>query len=67
MLFSKETGESLTYKFAQTANEMKAAGKEILSFFLVVRARASAPTAVSHRLLYGVFKRMVILQRGNKV
>ncbi|MBK5261005.1 MAG: pyridoxal phosphate-dependent aminotransferase [Peptostreptococcaceae bacterium] len=31
MHFSKEVGESLTYKFAQTANEMKAQGYEIIS------------------------------------
>lgn len=34
MYFSKEVGESLTYKFAQTANEMKAQGKEIISLGL---------------------------------
>ncbi len=34
MLFSKEVGESLTYKFAQAANEMKAQGREILSLGL---------------------------------
>lgn len=34
MHFEKEVGESLTYKFAQTANEMKAQGKEIISLGL---------------------------------
>lgn len=34
MIFQKEVGESLTYKFAQTANEMKANGKEIISLGL---------------------------------
>lgn len=34
MNFSKEVGESLTYKFAQTANEMKAQGREIISLGL---------------------------------
>lgn len=34
MIFKKEVGESLTYKFAQTANEMKAQGKEIISLGL---------------------------------
>lgn len=34
MFFSKEVGESLTYKFAQTANEMKAQGREIISLGL---------------------------------
>ncbi len=34
MLFCKEVGESLTYKFAQAANEMKMQGKEILSLGL---------------------------------
>ncbi|MBQ3182171.1 MAG: aminotransferase class I/II-fold pyridoxal phosphate-dependent enzyme [Clostridia bacterium] len=34
MLFSKEVGESLTYKFAQAAGEMRAQGKEILSLGL---------------------------------
>lgn len=34
MKFSKEIEESLTYKFAQTANEMKAKGREILSLGL---------------------------------
>lgn len=34
MHFEKEVGESLTYKFAQAANEMKAQGKEIISLGL---------------------------------
>lgn len=34
MHFSKEVGESLTYKFAQAAGEMKAQGKEIISLGL---------------------------------
>jgi aspartate aminotransferase len=34
MQFAKEVGESLTYKFAQTANEMKAQGREIISLGL---------------------------------
>ena len=34
MRFAKEVGESLTYKFAQAANEMKAQGKEIISLGL---------------------------------
>lgn len=34
MIFAKEVGESLTYKFAQTANEMKARGREIISLGL---------------------------------
>lgn len=34
MKFTKEVGESLTYKFAQAANEMKAQGKEIISLGL---------------------------------
>jgi len=34
MHFEKEVGESLTYKFAQTANQMKAQGKEIISLGL---------------------------------
>lgn len=34
MIFAKEVGESLTYKFAQTANEMKAHGREIISLGL---------------------------------
>ena len=34
MFFTKEVGESLTYKFAQAANEMKAQGKEIISLGL---------------------------------
>lgn len=34
MLFSKEVGESLTYKFAQTAGEMRAEGREIISLGL---------------------------------
>lgn len=34
MHFSKEIGESLTLKFAQAANEMKAQGKEIISLGL---------------------------------
>lgn len=34
MYFEKEVGESLTYKFAQAANEMKAQGKEIISLGL---------------------------------
>ena len=34
MYFSKEVGESLTYKFAQTAGEMKAQGREIISLGL---------------------------------
>lgn len=34
MFFSKEVGESLTYKFAQTAGEMKAQGREIISLGL---------------------------------
>lgn len=34
MLFSKEVGESLTYKFAQAAGEMRAQGKEIISLGL---------------------------------
>lgn len=34
MIFSKEVGESLTYKFAQTANEMRAHGREIISLGL---------------------------------
>ena len=34
MFFSKEVGESLTYKFAQTANEMRAHGREIISLGL---------------------------------
>lgn len=34
MHFEKEVGESLTYKFAQAANEMKAKGKEIISLGL---------------------------------
>ncbi len=34
MHFEKEVGESLTYKFAQTANEMKAHGREIISLGL---------------------------------
>lgn len=34
MIFAKEVGESLTYKFAQAANEMKAQGKEIISLGL---------------------------------
>lgn len=34
MHFSKEIGESLTYKFAQAANEMKAQGREIISLGL---------------------------------
>lgn len=34
MYFSKEVGESLTYKFAQAANEMKTKGREIISLGL---------------------------------
>lgn len=34
MHFEKEVGESLTYKFAQTAGEMRAQGKEIISLGL---------------------------------
>lgn len=34
MHFGKEVGESLTYKFAQTAGEMRAQGKEIISLGL---------------------------------
>ena len=34
MYFSREVGESLTYKFAQTANEMRAHGREIISLGL---------------------------------
>ena len=34
MIFEKEVGESLTYKFAQAANEMKAQGKDIISLGL---------------------------------
>ena len=34
MIFEKEVGESLTYKFAQVAGEMKAQGKEIISLGL---------------------------------
>ena len=34
MHFSKEIGESLTYKFAQAAGEMKAQGREIISLGL---------------------------------
>lgn len=34
LVFGKEVGESLTYKFAQAANEMKAQGKEIISLGL---------------------------------
>lgn len=34
MHFTKEVGESLTYKFAQAAGEMKAQGKEIISLGL---------------------------------
>lgn len=34
MFFSKEVGESLTYKFAQAAAEMKAQGREIISLGL---------------------------------
>lgn len=34
MRFEKEVGESLTYKFAQAAGEMRAAGKEIISLGL---------------------------------
>ena len=34
MIFGKEVGESLTYKFAQAANEMKAQGREIISLGL---------------------------------
>lgn len=34
MLFSKEVGESLTYRFAQAAGEMRAQGKEIISLGL---------------------------------
>lgn len=34
MLFSKEVGESLTYKFAQAAIDMKKQGKEIISLGL---------------------------------
>ena len=34
MHFEKEVGESLTYKFAQTANDMRAQGKEIISLGL---------------------------------
>ena len=34
MYFSREVGESLTYKFAQTANEMRAQGREIISLGL---------------------------------
>lgn len=34
MHFEKEVGESLTYKFAQAADEMKAQGKEIISLGL---------------------------------
>ena len=34
MHFEKEVGESLTYKFAQAANEMKSQGKEIISLGL---------------------------------
>lgn len=34
MHFEKEVGESLTYKFAQVAGEMKAQGKEIISLGL---------------------------------
>ena len=34
MIFSKEVGESLTYKFAQAANEMRARGREIISLGL---------------------------------
>lgn len=34
MYFEKEVGESLTYKFAQAAGEMKAQGKEIISLGL---------------------------------
>lgn len=34
MFFSKEVGESLTYKFAQAASEMRAQGKEIISLGL---------------------------------
>ena len=31
MIFCKEVGESLTYKFAQAASEMRAQGREIIS------------------------------------
>lgn len=34
MRFAKEVGESLTYQFAQAANEMKAQGREIISLGL---------------------------------
>lgn len=34
MLFSKEVGESLTYKFAQAVSEMRTQGKEIISLGL---------------------------------
>ena len=34
MHFEKEVGESLTYKFAQAAGEMRAQGKEIISLGL---------------------------------
>lgn len=34
MIFSKEVGESLTYKFAQAAGEMRARGREIISLGL---------------------------------
>ena len=34
MFFEKEVGESLTYKFAQAAGEMRAQGKEIISLGL---------------------------------
>ncbi|MBE6834731.1 MAG: pyridoxal phosphate-dependent aminotransferase [Ruminococcaceae bacterium] len=34
MIFQKEVGESLTYKFAQAAGEMRAQGKEIISLGL---------------------------------
>ena len=34
MHFEKEVGESLTYKFAQAAGEMRAQGREIISLGL---------------------------------
>ena len=34
MIFTKEVGESLTYKFAQAAKDMKAQGREIISLGL---------------------------------
>ena len=34
MIFAKEVGESLTYKFAQAAADMRAHGREIISLGL---------------------------------